>query len=398
MSKLKYLIVLASGMADEPVPELADRTPVDAAHTPALDTLAHDGKIGIQNPIPDNLPASEEVALFSALGYDPHAHFSSEAALAAADIGLEPATGRIAVAHNLTTTADDMLVDHAAGHISQKEAEALLGSLSGALGRPDIEFHVGRGFAGVTIFPPDEDFAPVCVPPEQAFGSPLRKHMPHGKGGDVLCQLIELSAETFTEHDINRVRADLGENPANLWWPWGAGRLAALLPFEVLHGLRAAMVAAPGPARGLGRLSAMHVPDVEGATGAYRTDYAAKAQCALDLLERFDLVAVHVASPAEASLEGNVQRKVRAIEDIDAMITAPLLQRAREDDSVRVMFLATHVANVTTRSRMRGNSPLVLYGPGFDSIRHGSFSEGHAAKGEITVARGCELLEYFLRD
>ena len=213
----------------------------------------------------------------------------------------------------------------------------------------------------------------------------------------ILCQLIELSAETFAEHDINRVRADLGENPANLWWPWGPGRAEALPPFEVLHGLRAAMVAAPGPARGLGRLSAMHVPDVEGATGCCRTDYAAKAQCALDLLERFDLVAVHVAAPAEASLEGSIQRKVRAIEDIDAMITAPLLQRAREDDSLRVMVLATHVASVAGRSRMRGNSPLVLYGPGFDSIRHGAFNERNAAEGEITVKRGCDLLEYFLR-
>jgi len=397
MSDLKYLILLASGMADEPVAELAERTPADAAHTPALDALAHDGKIGIHNPIPEDLPASDEVALLSALGYDPHTHFSGEAALSAADIGLEAIAGRMAVVHNLTTQADDMLVDHAAGHISQKEAEALLGSLSGALGRPDIEFHVGRGFSGVTILPAEEDFAPTCVPPEQTFGFSLRKHMPRGKGGDILCQLIELSVETFAEHDINRVRADLGENPANLWWPWGPGRAKALPPFEILHGLRAAMVAAPGPARGLGRLSAMHVPDVEGATGSYQTDYAAKTQCALELLESFDLVTIHVASPAEASLEGNIQRKVRTIEDMDALVLAPLLQRAREDDSLRMMFLATHVASVRGRSRMRGNSPLVLYGPGFDSIRHGAFSERNAAEGEITVARGCDLLEYFLR-
>jgi len=398
LSKLKYVIVLASGMADTAVPDLAGRTPLEAAHTPALDELAHAGKTGSLRPLPDDLPASEEVALLSALGYDPHEYFTGEAGLAAADVGLRLKSGRLAVIHNMATAADDVLMDPAAGHITTKEAEALLRSLGGAVARPDVEFHLERGFAGVTVFPADEDASPVCVPPEQALGLPIRKCLPQGKGSELLREIIARSQEVFPEHDINRVRMDLGENPANILWPWGTGTLPDLPPFELAHRLRAAMVAAPGSARGLGRLSKMHAADVPGATGCWRTDYAAKAQCAVDLTAEFDLVVVHVASPAEASMEGDVQRKVRAIEDIDAMIVAPLFKHAREIRTLRLMLIATHVACVLRRTRTHDPAPLVMYGPGLEPIRHGRFGESSMLDGEIQVEHGHELLEYFLRD
>lgn len=397
MSKLKCVIVLASGVADEPIPDLADRTPLDATYTPALDELARDGKIGGLRSLPEDLPASEEVALLSVLGYDPHEYFCGEAGLAAADAGVKVGADRLAFAHNLATEADGVLRDHAAGHISLREAEALLKSLSGALGRPDITFHVGRGFAGVTVIPAESDASPVCMPPEQALGSPIRKCLPRGKGSELPRKLVELSREVLREHDINRVRADLGENPANVIWPWGPGRSAELPSFESAHGLRAAMVAAPGPARGLGRLSGMHVPEIAGATGCGRTDYTAKAQSALELIQKSDLVVIHIASAAEASLEGNIQAKVRAIEDTDAMITAPLLKYAREDGAVRILFVATHIASVLKRSRIRGIVPLAMYGPGVEPVRGSSFAESAAREAEIHVERGHELLQYFLR-
>ncbi len=166
-------------------------------------------------------------------------------------------------------------------------------------------------------------------------------------------RLMELSREAFFEHEINRVRTDLGENPANLLWLWGPGKPPKLPSFESRHHLSGAMVAATESARGLGRLCGMRVPHVSGATGGYRTDYTAKAQCALEAIGAVDLVVVHVASPAEASLEGNVQRKISAIQDIDAMVAAPLLQYARGRDDTRMMFLCTHMASVARRRRLR---------------------------------------------
>lgn len=393
---MKYVIVLASGLGDEPMEELSGRTPVEAAHTPALDELARTGKSGTAKTLPDDLPASEEVALLSALGYDPHRYFAGEAGLAAAGIGEQVGEDRLALMHNLATEADGVLEDHAAGQISPPEAEGLLKSLHGALARPDVEFHVCRGFAGVTVIPAVRGPYPTCTPTDAMIGRPVADSLPLGEGAELVRRVIWLSREVFREHDINRVRTDLGENPANLLWLWGPGRQAELPPFESGHRLRAAMVAAAESARGLGHLAGMVVADVQGATGGYTTDYAAKAQAALDLLDDLDLVVVHAASPAEASLEGNVSRKINAIQDIDALITAPLLRHAQEAGDVRMMFMATHVASTSRRTRTHAQAPLAMYGPGLDPVREGDFSEAAAAQGETCVAHGHELLEYFL--
>jgi 2,3-bisphosphoglycerate-independent phosphoglycerate mutase len=388
---MKYLIELASGMADEPLAELGGRTPLTAAHKPALDELARDGKIGCVRTLPEPLPASEEVALLSALGFNPEEFFTGEAGLAVADSGLKVGPGQLAFVHNLTTEANGVLVDHAAGQITPKEAEVLLTSLAAAFGRPDAQFYAGRGFSGVTVLPVGEDASP-----ETALGGPVARRMPRGRGCELLERLMQLSRETFLEHEINRVRTDLGENPANLLWLWGAGKPPNLPSFESRHKLSGAMVAATESARGLGRLCGMRVPHVSGATGGYRTDYAAKAQCALEAIGAVDLVVVHVASPAEASLEGNVQRKISAIQDIDAMIAAPLLQYARSHADIRMMFLCTHLASVARRRRLRDAVPVAMFGPGLEPFRRGVFSEAAAENGELGVERGHDLLQYFL--
>ena len=393
---MKYLIVLASGMADEPLEELDNRTPLAAAHTPALDELAKAGKTGCSRTLPDRLPVSEEVALLSALGYDPHKYFSGEAGLAVADSGLALGADRLPFMHNLATEDNGVLLDHAAGQVSPQEAESLLTSLSAALGRPEFQFHVGRGFAGVTVLPIPEGEEPACDPPEAALGLAIEKHLPRERSGDILRKLIGLSRDVFREHEVNRVRADLGENPANLLWLWGPGRPPVLPSFESCHKLSAAMIAAAESARGLGRLCAMRVPHVAGATGSYRTDYAAKAQAALELIYEVDLVILHVASPADASLEGNTRRKLATIEDIDAMIVQPLLQHAQRKGDTRILFLPTHVASVKKRKRTCGPVPVAMFGPGLEPMRQAGFSELAAQAGELDVKQAHELLPYFL--
>ena len=168
-------------------------------------------------------------------------------------------------------------------------------------------------------------------------------------------------------------------------------------PFQSRGGLRAAMVAAAESARGLGVLAGMTVPDVDGITGGYRTDYAAKAQAALGLIGDFDMVVLHIASPADASLEGNVQRKVDIIENIDTMVVARLLAYVRENASARIMFLPTHLASSRRRRRIRAEVPVAMCGAGLEPVRQAAFTEAAAKQGEIAVPRGHELLDYFLR-
>ncbi len=393
---MKYLILLAAGMADEPVESLDNRTPLEAAQTPTLDALARGGKTGSVKMIPEDLPASEEVALLAALGYSPHKHFTGEGGHALGDAPFNQGEGRSAYRFNMVTAPDGVLLDHAAGQITPREAESLLATLSGALGRPDVQFHVGRGFSGAAALP-QGDGAVLCAPPETLIGQPLEKHLPHGGDCALAKRIIELSRELFTEHEVNRVRADLGENPADALWLWGPGWAPVLQPFQARYGLRGAMVAAAESARGLGKLLGLHTPLVAGATGGYRTDYVAKAQAALKLIKEYDLVVLHVAAPAEASLEGNIQRKVAAIQEMDAMVAAPLAEFARGRDDTRLMVISTHLASVTQRRRLRAEVPCVLFGAGLEPVRQARFSEETASAGELEAKQGETLLPYFLR-
>jgi 2,3-bisphosphoglycerate-independent phosphoglycerate mutase len=393
---MKFIIILASGLGDEPIEALDQRTPLEAARTPALDELCRRGKSGCVRTLYDELPASEEVALLSCLGYDPRKYFTGEAGLALADSGLRVGRDQLAFMHSLATEANGVLVDHAAGQITPKEAEALLTSLKAALGRPEAAFWAGRGFTGVTVLPIPEGSEPECAAPETVLGQPFEKYLPSEHGTEIARKVIDLSRELFKEHEVNRIRADLNEDPANLLWLWGPGRAPVLPPFQSRFGLYGAMVAASESARGLGRLCAMRVPHVPGATGNYRTDYAAKAQQALDLIEDSDMVVVHVASPGEAALEGNVERKVSAISDIDAMIVGPLFECAARRADTRVLFASTHVAATMARRRLRTESPIVMFGPGIQPLRENAFTESAARIGELGVEQAHDLLTYFL--
>ncbi len=393
---MKYVLILIGGMADEPVDEFDGRTPLEAAHTPAADRMALEGKSGRVNTIPEGMPLSEEVALLAIAGYDPAKFFTGEAGLAAAGLGVQLGGEAIALRHALVTEADGKLADHAAGQVTLPEAEALLGTLNGSLARADVRFYLGRGFTGVTVVPNFGPTTPLCRPPESVIEMPVEKCLPTGEGSELLRRIIGVSRQVFREHDINRVRTDLGENPANLLWLWGAGRPTTLPAFAVRHGLRAAMIAGLESARGLANLAGMTLPPPLHDAGTYRTDLSAKATTAIDLLATHDVVFVHVAAPADAGIEGNPRRKRQIIEDIDAVLVSPLLEHVCALGEARLMLLPTHTVSSKRRCRTAAEVPLAMIGCGLEPVREAPFGESAMAQAEIAVRHGHELLEYFL--
>ena len=392
---MKYVIVLAGGLADSPAEELDGATPLEVAHTPVLDEMARRGKLGQITTLPEDLPATEEVALLSTLAYDPHHHFTGEAALAAAL--LPPLReGQVAFVHNLVTVADGFIRDHAAGHIPPPEAAQLLTSLARALDDDRIQFSVGAGFTGITLIPLPV-IPPKLSPPDTLWTRPVEKALPKGEAAAPLRNIINLAREIFPEHDINRVRADLGENPANLIWLWGPGRPQPLPPFKSRHHLDAALIAPSESARGLATLADIALLDSPSAPNGYDLDYHAAAQNTVDALARYDLVILHTVAATEASLEGDLQRKIGVIHQLDTQLLAPLLRHASENEFVRLLVLPTHTVSAVQRTRLRAPVPAVMFGPGLEPVSRCTFTEKNAARGELIIPHGHELLAYFLR-
>jgi len=392
---MKYCIVVPDGAADEPVRSLGDKTPLEAARTPNMDRAAREGLLGTTCHVPPRMTPGSSVAMTSLLGYDPVVDFPGRGPLEAADLGISMAPQDWAVRCNLVTVADDTLVDFTAGHISTREAGVLIDALNKALGGRSVSFHVGVSYRHVMIRKGPIALTARTLPPHDVVGLPVKESYPEGENAEVLISLMERSREVLEPHEVNKVRVDLGQNPANMIWLWGQGRKPTLQSFSSRYGLHGAVVTAVNLVRGLARLVGWEAIRVPGATGYVDTDYAAKGRYAIDALMSHDLVLVHVEAPDEASHERDVRAKVRAIEQIDRQIVGPLMA-ARLPEPLRLLIVPDHVTTVRDGKHSPDAVPFAMWGAGVEASSGVPFTESHARATEVAVEPGWHLMSEFL--
>lgn len=310
---MKYAIVIPDGCADEPLPGLGGRTPLQAANTPAMDQIARLGVVGRSNNVPAHLPAGSDVANLSLFGYDPNQYFTGRAPLEAAAQGIKLGPDDWAIRCNLVTVEDQEMKSFTADHVSTAEATELLKTCQQELGGGNLEFVPGVSYRNLLIFRGDKQPAPFtrdtrATPPHDLTDKSVADDFPRGPGSDLLNELMERSAGLFAEHPINAARKAAGKLPATNIWLWGLGKTPALTPFKQLHGKRGAMITAVDLLRGLAALIGWERVEVPGATGYLDTDYAAKGRYAIEALKSTDIVCVHVEATDEASHEGRRYR------------------------------------------------------------------------------------------
>jgi len=393
---MKYCIIIPDGMADTPVDRLKGRTPLEAARTPNMDRAAKRGIIGLTHTVPHRLKPGSDVAIMSVFGYDPLKYYTGRAPLEAADLGLDMGPEDWAFRCNLVTVSDDIMADFCAGHISTKEAALLIRALNEQMGTDQIEFHTGTGYRHLMLYTGEQDFDVSTTPPHDIMGDPVIRHLPRGDGSDLLVDLMERSAEILPGHDVNAVRVDLQQNPANMIWLWGQGRKAPLDDFAGRFGLQGAAISAVNLVRGIARLIGWDVLQVPGATGYLDTDYAAKGRYAVDALRSYDLVAVHIEAPDEASHNGDLQAKIKSIEQVDNDIVGPVLSEAESAGDIRVLIMPDHLTPFMKRTHARGPVPFALWAPDQSDPCGMSLSEANAAKTGIEVSKGHQLIEKLL--
>lgn len=397
---MKYAIVIPDGAADRPIDELDGRTPLEAANKPNIDALAAAGKCGTVHNVPQGLPCGSDVAILSVLGYDPTQYYTGRAPLEAAAQGVEIADDEWVFRCNFVTIIDGIMVDHSAGHISTREAAALIDELNALLDEAPVHFYPGVSYRHLMTFAVDCDVT--TTPPHDILGDKADAHLPSGRGSDALRDIIDAGRNLLVDHEVNTVRRDLAENPATGIWLWGEGTMPQLPSFAERHGIEGAAITAVDLVRGLARLIGWRTIEVEGATGYVDTNYAGKGAAAVEALEDVDLVFVHVEAPDEAGHNANAADKVRAIEQIDQHIVGPLSERLRreasrgENTGWRMLVLPDHPTPCSIRTHTSDAVPFVLAGERVERVVSGSFCEQTAAAADLHIDRGCELMEYFL--
>ncbi len=395
---MKFAIVIPDGAGDLPQESLGGKTPFEIARCPTFDRIATEGRFGTTCNTPANLPAGSDVAILSVLGYDPSQSYTGRAPLEALAQGLDIADNDLVFRCNLVTVTDGYMIDNSAGGISSEEGAVLIQEIAAALGSEKWEFHRGVGYRHLLILR-GHDGSPVeTTPPHDILEQPIAGHLPKGAIAPELLRLMEASRAVLADHEINRVRRDLGEAPATQIWLWGQGTRPALRHFQQLHGLRGAAITAVDLVRGIAKAIGWKVIEVEGATGYLDTNYTGKAAAAIAALKDVDIVLVHVEATDESGHEGNAAHKIKAIELIDEKILRPLLGHMESSyDAWRLMVLPDHLTPLNVRTHTHDPVPVGIIGTGMSPLKPGPYTEKHAATSGFRIRVGHELMEYFLR-
>jgi len=379
------------GAADDPQAELGGRTPLQAARKPHSDAAAREGIVGLAKTIPDDMsPPGSDIAALSILGYDPRRYLTGRAPLEAASLDVPMNAGDVAFRCNLITTDGTNVVDYSAGEISTPEARALIRTLDEKLSTKRCQFYPGISYRHILML---REASPnvKTTPPHDIMGQPIEPNLPVGDNDALLRQLMYDSIEVLEDHDVNRRRRDEGKPPANMVWLWGQGRPCLLPSFAVQRGVPGIAIAAVDLIRGTAKSAGLAAPEVPGATGNLETDFGAKGRLAVDSLERYPFVLVHVEAPDEAAHQGSAEKKVWSIEQIDAQVVGPLLARLRQVPGSRMLILADHYTKLGTRTHAREPVPFALWGDGRDAAE--AWDEENAAATGRFLEEGWRLAD-----
>lgn len=392
----KYVIIVPDGAADEPLKELDRKTVLQVAQTPNMDKISAQGRQGLVRTIPNGFEPGSDVAQMSLLGYDPVTFYTGRAPIEAVAREIELSANDWVFRCNLVTICDGKMEDHSAGHISTKEGAKLVDDLNEQLADQQFHFYAGVSYRHLLVFKGVE-FDVQTYPPHDYIGTAVEKILPRGKGAEMLIDLIARSQQLFDNHDINKVKKDLGENQVSSIWLWGQGKKARLESFEKRFGLRGAAITAVDLVRGLAMLIGFDLIEVPGATGFVDTNYNGKASAAIEALDKYDLVFIHIEAPDEASHNGSIEMKKKAIEHIDKYIVGPVLDALQKYESWRILVLPDHPTPISKRAHSTKPTPFAMAGNEVSGVLHTTFSEANAAKSGFKINKGPELMEYFLK-
>lgn len=398
---MKYIVVLGDGMADYPIPAHANKTPLQAANKPTIDSLAKHAQVGLCQTVPEGFKPGSDVANLSVMGYDPHECYTGRSPLEAVSIGIDLKDTNVTLRCNLVTLSDEpryedkTMIDYSAGEISTAEAEELISYLKKHFDNEKFTLYAGVSYRHCLVVDHGRT-GHELTPPHDITGKPVKGHLPQGPDAKLYLDMMKRSAELLKNHPVNQARIAAGKNPANSVWFWGEGTKPKLANFEQKFGKKGAVISAVDLVKGIGILAGMKIIDVPGATGNYDTNFAGKAQAAFNELNHgTDFVYIHMEAPDECGHQGDIAHKIYSIEQISETVVKPLIEGLREaGEAFRILICPDHPTPISVRTHVSDPVPYLLYSSdekySSDVL---SYDELSAKNTGIFVKQGWELMK-----
>jgi len=363
---MKYLILVGDGMGDHPVAALDGKTPLEAAHTPMMDELCRNGELFLNKTVPDGFPPGSDVANMSLLGYSPALYYTGRSPLEAAAMGVKLAADETAFRCNTVTiqrheNGQTTMVDFSAGHITNDESHQLISAIEAECANELFHFYPGVSYRHLMVLKGDHPgFA--TVPPHDHIEKDVTEFFNRYLEYPAWNALLNKAGRILAEHPVNLKRIREGQNPANMIWLWGEGKMPSAPKLSERFGISGSMISAVDLLKGLGVVGGLDVIDVPGATGYIDTNYEGKAEAAMTSLASQDFVFVHLEAPDEAGHQGILDHKITAIEDFDNRIVKPIISHLRDTgEEFRVVVTMDHFTPLAVRTHTRDLVPTILY-------------------------------------
>lgn len=404
---MKYLVMLGDGMADYPVEELGNLTPLQKANKPNMDRMAKFSEIGLVKTVPDHLnPPGSDIANMSVMGYNPDVYYTGRSPLEAVSMGINLAEDDIAIRCNLVTLSDEenyedtTMVDYSSDEITTAESRELIKFLDENLSTNNIKFYPGISYRHCVVLKHQNNDDMKFTPPHDISGRKISEYTPKGEVGLCLFELMKKSRELLKNHPINIKRIEKGLHPATSIWLWGQGRKPAFDSFEKMHSIKGAVISAVDLVKGLGLCAKMCVPDIEGVTGNIHTNFEGKANAAIDFYKKGgEFVYLHVEAPDECGHRKEIFNKVKAIEYLDLRILAPIIEYFNNsEDDYKILVMPDHPTPLSIMTHTHEPVPFMIY----DSRKvskmseEASYDEKYASSTSIFYDKGYQLIDHFL--
>ena len=402
---MKYLVLIPDGMADEPIKELGNLTPLQKADTPTMDMLASRSLVGTVSNVPDGMVPESDTANMAILSFDPKIYSKGRSPLEAVSIGIKMQPDETAYRCNVVTLTEDqdnyedrIILDHSADEISTEEADLLIKSLEEKLGNDIRKFHTGISYRHCLIWKDGNDTYNF-MRPHDILGKRIGEYLPKvSDGGEEFLKLMRDSYDILKDHPVNVERKARGLKPANSAWLWSPGKKPQLPSFKEKWGLNAAVISAVDLIKGIGLCAEMNSIDVEGATGNVHTNYDGKANATIDAFKNgADLVYVHVEGPDECGHRAEIENKALSIELIDKKILAPVYEYLKTcGDDFKIMLLPDHPTPIRLRTHTITPVPFMIYSSKCDQDGVEHFNEFSAQEKNFYIPDGFTLMERFI--
>ncbi len=350
---MKYVIVHAGGMADQPRQELDGRTPLQASETPHLDRLARNGELG-QLVIPSvGTFHGSGLSGTAILGYDPRKFYQGPGPLEAASLGVSVTEHDVVYRCTMVTLKPEggkaggeikklgphvIMDDATGGLIETEEARELIEAINEQLGSETIQFYPGSGHRHLMVWVNGKPRA-VCVDPQTLVGRSIVDGLPKGDGADILRKLMDAAHVILRDHPVNDERTTAGKKPANCVWLWGEGRAVMWPSLAEKYRVKGAVVATSDMHRGIGICAGLDAVAPERLAGG---DLRTKAAVALAECAKKDFIYVHAGLADEIVHSSDIKAKVRGIEEFDRDLVGPLMEGLDKQGHYRYLVVCDH--------------------------------------------------------